>query len=185
MVTFGFTVKVKSPVCSSCCLVMSLTMAASVFEFTLVEGVVAFISNLEGPELDAFSASFTSALKRPFHIDWCLSFSSELVKSPVTLADSVASLTVPKFTDEFETCRKASLHVFPFNTSKTLFANENSPNLVSVLVSVVSGYAPSVVLSGIGGFLVVGDLIDSTVVSVSLSGLRVKKTQHCLSISIQ
>ena len=161
-------------------------MTASVFEFTLVEGVVAFISNLEGPELDAFSASFTSALKRLFHMDWRLSFSSELVKGPVTLADSVASLTVPKFTDEFVACLKASLHVFPFNTSKTLFANENSPNLLLFLVSVsgtkivVSGYAPSVVVSGIGGFLVVDDLIDSAVVSDSLLGLRVKKTQHFL-----
>ena len=161
-------------------------MAASVFEFTLAEGVVAFVSNSGGPELDAFSASFTSALKRPFHIDWCLSFSSELVKGPVTLADSVATLTVPKFMDEFVACRMASLHVFPFNASKTLFANENSPNLVLVLVSVsgtkivVSGYASSVVVSGIGGFLVVGDPITSAVVSVSMLGLRIKKTQHFL-----
>ena len=137
------------------------------FEFTLAEDVVAFVGKSMGPELDAFSASFTSALKRPFHIDWCLSFFS---KCPVTLADSVASLTVPKFTDELVACRKASLHVFPFNTSKTLFANENSPNFVSVLVSVsgtkivVSGYASSVVVSG----------IISAFVSVSLLGLRIK-----------
>ena len=78
----------------------------------------------------------------------------------------------------------ASLHVFPFNTSKTLFANENSPNLVLVLVSVsgtkivVSGYASSVVVSGIGGFLVVGDPIISAVVSVSMLGLTIKKTQY-------
>ena len=108
----------------------------------------------------------------------------------MTLADSVASLTVPKFTDEFVACLKASLHVFPFNTSKTLFANENSPNLVSVLVSVsgtkivVSGYASSVVVSGIGGFLVGGDPIISAVVSDSLLGLGIKKTQHLFSISI-
>ena len=81
----------------------------------MAEDVVAFVGKSMGPELDAFSASFTSALKRPFHIDWCLSFSSELVKGPVTLADSVASLTVPKFTDEFVACCKAFLHVFPFS----------------------------------------------------------------------
>ena len=151
----------------------------------MAEDVVAFVGKSMGPELDAFSASFTSALKRPFHIDWCLSFPLELVKGPVTLADSVASLTVPKFTDEFVACLKASLHVFPFNTSKTLFANENSPNLVLVLFSVsgtkivVSGYASSVVVSGIGGFLVVCDpIISAVVVSVSMLGLRIKKTQR-------
>ena len=67
----------------------------------MAEDVVDFVGNSVGPELDAFSASFTSALKRPFHIDWCSSFSSELVKGPVTSADSLASLTVPKVTDEF------------------------------------------------------------------------------------
>ena len=164
MFTFGFTEKVKQPVCSSSCLV------ETVFEFTLAEDVVAFVGKSMGPELDAFSASFTSALKRPFHIDWCLSFPLELVKGPVTLADSVASLTVPKFTDEFVACLKASLHVFPFNTSKTLFVNENFPNLFLVLVSVsgtkivVSGFASSVVVSG----------IISAFVSVSLLGLRIK-----------
>ena len=119
-------------------------------------------------------------------LDWCLSFPLELVKGPVTLADSVASLTVPKFTDEFVACLKASLHVFPFNTSKTLFANENSPNLVLVLFSVsgtrivVSRYASSVVVSGISGLLVVGDPIISAVESVSMLGLRIEKTQHLL-----
>ena len=48
----------------------------------------------------------------------------------------------------------------------------------------VSRYASSVVVSGIGGFLVVGDQIISAVVSFSMLGLRIKKTKHDL-LSIQ